>query len=175
MSTPRTRNAATTATQPPNVAPPSDPKNVPGPIDPPVISPAPVAENSAPVRVVLSIPAHVYQSYAIDARAQQKDPETFIAERLLRCQKHGDAGMWFTAQQKRAFETFLGRGVADGQSAVQWLTPLKGIDVSGTKVELSPKTLQRLTSRVRRGSTLDELIRTEVIKSLRQYAGELPY
>jgi hypothetical protein len=159
----------------PNVAPPSAPENVPGPIDPPAISPAPIADNASPVRVVLSLPAHVYQAYAIDARAQQKDPETFLTERLLRCQTHNDAGMWFTAQQKRQFETFLGRGVADGQSAIQWLTPLKGIDVSGIKIELSPRTLDRLKSRVRRGGTLKKLIETEVVKSLRQYAGELPY
>jgi hypothetical protein len=126
--------------------------------------------------VRLQLPPHVYDQYAEPAIAAGKDPEVAMAERLCNVASQRQPGIWFGPEEKVRLEKFLGRAIGTEASGVlQRLDAVRMIDVSGTKVELPMTTLKRLSTRMRRGQTLEQLIQEQTVKALRQFVGELPY
>lgn len=126
--------------------------------------------------VRLTLPPHVYDAYAEPAIAAGKDPEVAMAERLCNVVSQKQPGIWFGPEEKKRLEAFLGRAIGTEASGVlQRLDAVRMIDVSGTKVELPMTTLKRLSTRMRRGQTLEQLIQEQTVKALRQFVGELPY
>lgn len=154
------------------------------PAEPPVISPAPAAPprttttgqgtvNEVSItHVRLQLPPHVYDAYSDQAARQNKDPETLMAERLIRCLLHNEDGLWFNESERKRLESFLGRKCGDAIGVIQRLEPMRGIVVAGVQVEIPAITLTRLSTRVRRGQTLEQLIQTETIRALRAYVGQ---
>lgn len=126
--------------------------------------------------VRLLLPPHIYDQYAEPAIAGGKDPEAAMAERLCQVASHKQPGIWFGPEEKKRLESFLGRAIGtDAGGILQRLDAVRLITVEGVSVALPMSTLKRLSTRMRRGQTLEQLIQEQTVKALRQFVGELPY
>lgn len=126
--------------------------------------------------VRLQLPPHVYEAYAAPAIEAGKDPEAAMAERLCSVVGQEQPGIWFGPEEKKRLESFLGRALGtDPVGVLQRLDAVRNITVEGVMVTLPATTLMRLSTRMRRGQTLEQLIQEQTVKALRQYVGELPY
>lgn len=126
------------------------------------------------VRTMLELPEAVYDAYAEQALKAGKETETLLEQRLNKCQGHADQGLFFNdAQAKRLFHV-LGKTVSDAEGALQRLETICLLDVGDVKIEVEPRILQRLKSRVFRGQTLEGVIRKEVLMGLKRFCGLEP-
>lgn len=124
----------------------------------------------------VELPEHIFDLYVTQADKQDgKDPEKLMEERLIRCVGQVDQGLYFTLADKKRLEVCIGRSVGDARGALQHLEPLSRIDVSGVVIQLDPVVLKRLETRTRRGQSLEQLIREQVNRALKQYVGLMPY
>jgi hypothetical protein len=126
--------------------------------------------------VRLELPEHVFDQYSGQAeKSGGRDPEVVMAERLIRCANQVESGLYFNQAEKKRLEACVGHMVADAQGALQRLEPLSRINVSDVTIRLDPVVLQRLSTRCRRGQTIQQLITEQTVKALKQYVGMLPY
>lgn len=133
-------------------------------------------ENAQPLEQCrVDLPAHVVGAYEAQALKQGKHPETLMAERLVKCEKHSDAGLWFNAAEKKRLEACVGHPCAQADGILQRLEPLSRLTVEGIELRIDPVVLKRLSTRTMRGQTLEQLIRQQVDRALKQYVGLLPY
>jgi hypothetical protein len=142
------------------------------------VKPKPNGHTPPPVmQVRLELPLHVFEQYAQQAEktGQGKIPEQVMVDRLLKCAEQHDAGLWLTAAEKKRLEACVGHMVNDGQGALQRLEPLSRITIEGLTFQIDPIVLKRLSTRTRRGQTLEQLIKEQVQRALKQYVGLLPY
>lgn len=125
--------------------------------------------------VRLNLPEATFDQYAAQADRAGVEVEKLMESRLTQALPQTDAGLWLTLAQKKRLEACVGRTLTDGEGALQRLEPLSRITVEGQVIRLDPTLLKRLSTRTRRGQTLQQLIEQEVVKALKQYVGLLPY
>jgi len=126
------------------------------------------------VRVTLDLPIACYDIYAERAMAQGRDVEDILAGRLERSAQWKDGGLYFQPEEKKKLETAVGRIVNDSSSALQRLEVMVKLKVGDIEIEVEPRLLQRLHSRVFRGQTFESMVRKQVTHALRVHAGLEP-
>lgn len=127
------------------------------------------------VRVAVELSEHVYDAYAEQAIKRNVEPEQLMAERLRRTKDQQDDGMFFNDAQKRRLCRCVGHTVGDADGALQWLEMIAKIKVNDVTIELEPRLLQKMSTRVPRGGTIERLISSEVVKGLRRFVGLDPW
>lgn len=126
------------------------------------------------VRATLDLDEPTYDAYAEQAMKRNLEPETVMAERLRIAKTWIDGGIHFNAAQAKRLSTAVGHTVSDAEGALQRLETIGQIVVDGVVIQLEPRVLQRLKSRVFRGQTLEGVIRREVLLGLKRFCGLEP-
>jgi len=123
----------------------------------------------------IDLPEHVYDAYAGQADKIGKDPELVMMERLIRCLPQIETGLYFNNSEKKRLEACTGHMCSDANGALQRLEPLSKMTVEGLEIKIDPTVLKRLSTRTARGQTLEQLIRVQIDRALKQYVGLMPF
>ena len=126
------------------------------------------------VRTTLDIPVATYDAYAERALKHARDPEDLMSIRLTATATHGDGALYFTPEQKKRLDSACGHVISDAEGALQRLGTLVKIKCNDVVIEIEPRLLQRLNTRVWRGHTLEGDIQKVVLHALRVHAGLEP-
>lgn len=111
-------------------------------------TPTPKAANGPTVKFTLSIPEHLYDSYAERAAKHGRTAEDEIALRLKSCLLHVDTTpIYFNDAQRNELSQIAGRLLKTADDVIGWSRRLASLKVDNVSIPLSDNLLQRLHSR----------------------------
>lgn len=101
--------------------------------------------------------------------------EEEMLDRLRRHRTHTDSKhLYFDARQTTELEKALGHNASHPDVVLAQLRTAVTLKVGGIDVELAPVLQQRIKSRVFRGEDYASVVKREVIRGLKVFAGLLP-
>lgn len=131
---------------------------------------------STKVLIKLELPEKLYEEYERMGGISGRSAEEEIAERLKRCQKHtASRPLYFNDEERGELERLTGGHLAQSPEVVLGrLRTAMSIVVEDVTIVINANLLQRLSTRVFRGQTMEGVITKVVKEALERHCGMRP-
>lgn len=124
------------------------------------------------VKVPLTIPEKLYETYRTQGEAHDRTPDDEMMERLKRCQNHDAmSGLYLDDSQRAELERILGHKITDIGVMLRQIQHLITLRVGTVEVPISPRLHERIHSRVFRGHTYESTVRKAALEGLEVFCG----
>lgn len=131
----------------------------------------PKLKSPSNVRLTLTLPEDLYDTYAERANKFGRSIEEELMLRLRDCAAHTSVSpIYLDDQIRNELSQCAGRLLRSPGDVLAFARRVSAINVQSVRIELSEQLLSRLTSRTF-GSSLEDLIRKTVTESLEQFVG----
>lgn len=128
------------------------------------------------VLIKLEMSEKLYQEYEEMGGKSGRSPEEEISERLKRCKEHtANRPLYFNDAERSEMEKLTGGHLAKSpETVLARLRTAMSIVVEDVTITINQRLLQRLSSRVFRGQTMEGVIAKVVLEALERHAGMRP-
>jgi hypothetical protein len=123
------------------------------------------------ISVRLEIPEALFESYELQAKAQEKTVEELVIDRLQKCKTYNSKHpLYFNDFERHQLEKILSRNLKSSEEALDLLEKSQELRVGPVKTVIPGILLKRIDSR-KFGHKLEKVIEREAIHGLESYAG----
>ena len=131
---------------------------------------------STKVLIKLEMSEKLYQEYEEMGGKSGRSAEEEISERLKRCKEYtANRPLYFNDAERSEMEKLTGGHLAKSpETVLARLRTAMSIVVEDVTITINQRLLQRLSSRVFRGQTMEGVIEKVVIEALERHAGMRP-
>ena len=124
------------------------------------------------VRLTLELDEALVDLYEEQAMARGITLEDMLKERLHRCQSHlATKPLYLDDAQRAKLEEALGHTFSSAEQAIAQVITATTLQVGDVGVEIRPQLAARLSTRVFRGETWEQVIQREVTRGLEAFCG----
>lgn len=130
---------------------------------------------SQKVRVVLEVPQHIFALYEEQGAKFSREAEDEMVERLRRCVTYTALKpLYLDDDQRRKLEDALEHNISSAEVAIAQVCTALSIQVGDVGVEIPAQVARRLSTRVFRGDSYEEMIKRVVLHGLKVHCGMEP-
>ena len=125
----------------------------------------------------IELPEALYLQYEEEGARNTRSAEEEITKRLNGCKEHtANRPVYFNDKQRKELESLLGRHLGgDPEVLLARLRNAMKLKVGDVEIVLDSHLLDRLSTRVFRGQTIEDNIEKWVIEALEKHAGMRPW
>lgn len=124
----------------------------------------------------IELPEALYIQYEEEGARNVRSAEEEITKRLNGCKEHtANRALYFNDKERKELENLLGRHAGTPEVLLARLRNAVKLKVGDVEITLDSHLLDRLSTRVFRGQTMEDNIEKWVIEALEKHAGMRPW